>query len=220
MGSDQRGRRGGARRRRVRRLARHAAAGGQVEEDRHAGLLHGRTAGDAHRGGGAEPHRCRRIVPWRRPGDRSARTVRICSRRRSRRGSTIGIASNDDQRQPDAKDKLREAFDAAKVPAEIEVYKSLHGWCVPDMPAGATARRSTTSPKPRRRGPNCSRCTKPRWPDYLTSIGARQSWVSSPDSGNQLLKLPSVAATMTTGDTLFGLKLDPPAPSALARVAS
>jgi carboxymethylenebutenolidase len=49
----------------------------------------------------------------------------------------IGIAANDDQRQPDAKDKLKEAFAAAKVPAEIEVYKSLHGWCVLDMPAGA-----------------------------------------------------------------------------------
>jgi len=47
----------------------------------------------------------------------------------------IGIASNDDMRQPDAKDKLKEAFAAAKVPAEIEVYESLHGWCVPDMPA-------------------------------------------------------------------------------------
>ena len=47
----------------------------------------------------------------------------------------FGIASNDDMRQPDAKDKLREAFEAAKVPAEIEVYpESLHGWCVPDMP--------------------------------------------------------------------------------------
>ena len=46
----------------------------------------------------------------------------------------FGIASNDDKAQPDAKDKLREAFDAAKVPAEIEVYGSLHGWCVPDMP--------------------------------------------------------------------------------------
>src|SRR2546421_6496373 len=46
----------------------------------------------------------------------------------------FGIASNDDQRQPDAKDKLREAFAAAKVPAEIEVYPARHGWCVPDMP--------------------------------------------------------------------------------------
>jgi carboxymethylenebutenolidase len=47
----------------------------------------------------------------------------------------LGIASNDDKSQPDAKDKLREAFAAAHVPAEIEVYsESLHGWCVPDMP--------------------------------------------------------------------------------------
>jgi len=46
----------------------------------------------------------------------------------------FGIASNDDSRQPDAKDKLKEAFSAAKVPAEIEVYSALHGWCVPDMP--------------------------------------------------------------------------------------
>jgi carboxymethylenebutenolidase len=51
----------------------------------------------------------------------------------------VGIASNDDSRQPDAKDKLKDAFAAAHVPAEIEVYKSLHGWCVPDMPAAADA---------------------------------------------------------------------------------
>jgi carboxymethylenebutenolidase len=50
----------------------------------------------------------------------------------------FGIAANDDMQQPDAKTKLREAFDAAKVPAEIEVYSmAQHGWCVPDMPAGA-----------------------------------------------------------------------------------
>jgi carboxymethylenebutenolidase len=47
----------------------------------------------------------------------------------------VGIASNDDARQPDAKDKLKEAFAAAKVTAEVEVYQGLHGWCVPDMPA-------------------------------------------------------------------------------------
>jgi len=50
----------------------------------------------------------------------------------------FGIATNDDMQQPDAKTKLREAFAAAKVPAEIEVYSmAQHGWCVPDMPAGA-----------------------------------------------------------------------------------
>ena len=47
----------------------------------------------------------------------------------------FGVASNDDARQPDAKDKLKEAFAEAKVPAEVEVYAgALHGWCVPDMP--------------------------------------------------------------------------------------
>jgi carboxymethylenebutenolidase len=46
----------------------------------------------------------------------------------------FGIASNDDQRQPDQKDKLREAFAAAKVPTEIEVYPAKHGWCIADMP--------------------------------------------------------------------------------------
>ena len=47
----------------------------------------------------------------------------------------FGVASNDDQQQPEAKDKLKEAFAAVKVPADIEVYSgSLHGWCVPDMP--------------------------------------------------------------------------------------
>ncbi len=46
----------------------------------------------------------------------------------------FGIAANDDAKQPDAKDKLREAFAAARVQAEIEVYPAQHGWCVPDMP--------------------------------------------------------------------------------------
>jgi carboxymethylenebutenolidase len=50
----------------------------------------------------------------------------------------FGIATNDDMTQPDAKVKLKEAFDAARNPADIEVYSmAQHGWCVPDMPAGA-----------------------------------------------------------------------------------
>jgi carboxymethylenebutenolidase len=49
----------------------------------------------------------------------------------------FGIAANDDMRQPDAKDKLKEVFIAAKNPAKIEVYSmSQHGWCMKDMPAG------------------------------------------------------------------------------------
>jgi carboxymethylenebutenolidase len=49
----------------------------------------------------------------------------------------FGVASNDDQRQPDAKDKLRAAFAAANVAAEVEVYPAKHGWCVADMPRDA-----------------------------------------------------------------------------------
>jgi carboxymethylenebutenolidase len=47
----------------------------------------------------------------------------------------LGVAMNDDQRQPDAKGKLDDAFNAAKLPSKIEVYDGcLHGWCVKDMP--------------------------------------------------------------------------------------
>ena len=42
----------------------------------------------------------------------------------------IAIAESDDQRQPEAKTVLREAFAKAKLPAEIEVYAgTIHGWC-------------------------------------------------------------------------------------------
>jgi carboxymethylenebutenolidase len=47
----------------------------------------------------------------------------------------FGIAASDDEKQPDAKTKLDEAFRTAKGSAKIEVYPgTLHGWCVPDMP--------------------------------------------------------------------------------------
>lgn len=48
-------------------------------------------------------------------------------------GYLIAIAANDDERAPTDKDKLRAAFAAARVPAEIEVYAgAMHGWCPPD----------------------------------------------------------------------------------------
>ena len=47
----------------------------------------------------------------------------------------FGVAASDDMTQPDAKDKLKAAFVAAKNPADVEVYAGAqHGWCVPDMP--------------------------------------------------------------------------------------
>ena len=51
----------------------------------------------------------------------------------------FGVAKNDDERQPDGKDKLKAALAAANVPAEIEVYPSQHGWCMVDMPVAAGA---------------------------------------------------------------------------------
>jgi carboxymethylenebutenolidase len=48
----------------------------------------------------------------------------------------FAIAADDDKREPEVKNKLQEAFAAAKVRAEIEVYpNALHGWCVPDNKA-------------------------------------------------------------------------------------
>ena len=45
----------------------------------------------------------------------------------------FAIAENDDRKDPEAKDVLRETFAAAGLPAEIEVYAgTLHGWCPPD----------------------------------------------------------------------------------------
>ena len=45
----------------------------------------------------------------------------------------FAIAENDDENEPEAKNVLREAFDQAGLPAEIEVYEgALHGWCPPD----------------------------------------------------------------------------------------
>ena len=43
------------------------------------------------------------------------------------------IAENDDERTPEAKNMLREAYEKAGIKAEIEVYKGTnHGWCPPD----------------------------------------------------------------------------------------
>jgi len=52
---------------------------------------------------------------------------------RRKAGFLIAIAENDDERRPEEKGRLREAFHTAGVEAEIEVYEgTLHGWCPPD----------------------------------------------------------------------------------------
>ena len=45
----------------------------------------------------------------------------------------IAIAANDDARSPKDKDVMKETFEKAGLPAEIEVYAgAAHGWCPPD----------------------------------------------------------------------------------------
>jgi carboxymethylenebutenolidase len=44
----------------------------------------------------------------------------------------IAVAENDDMREPETKNVLRDAFAAANLRAEIEVYPAAHGWCPPD----------------------------------------------------------------------------------------
>jgi carboxymethylenebutenolidase len=44
----------------------------------------------------------------------------------------IAVAENDDLSEPHTKTVLKDAFAAAKLPAEIEVYPAAHGWCPPD----------------------------------------------------------------------------------------
>jgi carboxymethylenebutenolidase len=47
----------------------------------------------------------------------------------------IAIAGSDDDKQPDAKETLKQAFAAVKLPAEVTVYTgTIHGWTVRDMP--------------------------------------------------------------------------------------
>ncbi|MCR9259389.1 MAG: dienelactone hydrolase family protein [Pseudomonadaceae bacterium] len=45
----------------------------------------------------------------------------------------FAVAENDDEREPETKNIIAEAFEDAGLQAEIEVYDgAMHGWCVPD----------------------------------------------------------------------------------------
>jgi len=44
----------------------------------------------------------------------------------------VAIAQSDDTPRPNEKTVMKETFEKAKLPAEIEVYAAMHGWCPPD----------------------------------------------------------------------------------------
>ena len=94
--------------------------------------MHGRIHDHAYRaafpgriGAGASFHGGRLVT------DRPDSPHRLVGKMRAQ--YLFAVAENDDAKDPNAKTVLRAAFDAAGLPAEIEVYAgTLHGWCPPD----------------------------------------------------------------------------------------
>jgi carboxymethylenebutenolidase len=69
------------------------------------------------------------------------------------------VAENDDKKDPQAKVALRTALEAAKLPAEVEVYPAAHGWCPPDTQVYDAAQSERAWAR--------LLATFPRWPDLL-----------------------------------------------------
>jgi carboxymethylenebutenolidase len=61
---------------------------------------------------------------------------------KTRAGYVFAIAQNDDAREPQTKDVLRQTCKDAGRPADIEVYPAQHGWCTPDAPAFDAAQQA------------------------------------------------------------------------------
>jgi carboxymethylenebutenolidase len=81
----------------------------------------------------------------------------------------FGIAASDDQRQPEAKTALKDAFAKAGVPAEIEVYPRATAGAWPTC-RSKRARPSTTRPWRSARGATSSRSTGRRWPEHRPRV--------------------------------------------------
>jgi len=63
----------------------------------------------------------------------------------------LAIAASDDDKQPDAKDKLKAAFEAAHLKAKVVVYTGMaHGWTVPDTPPAAPGKPIYNKPEAER----------------------------------------------------------------------
>ena len=131
-------------------------------------------------------HRRRRLVPRRRPGHRQAADSPHLLAPKIKARMYFGIAANDDQQQPDAKDKLKAAFAAAQHTRRRS--RSTRTRCT----AGACrtcrrqpARRSTTSLTPSAPGASCWRCTRRRSPetDVVDRGAVAGRWRRHPDAG-------------------------------------
>jgi carboxymethylenebutenolidase len=92
--------------------------------------------GQAFRTGAAVPGRVKAVASFHGGGlvtDAPDSPHRIMAQTQA--AFLILPGTDDDANQPEAVGALREAAQAAGRPAEIEVYKANHGWCVPDAPA-------------------------------------------------------------------------------------
>ncbi len=78
------------------------AFGGEEPEDRHAGLLHGRTDGVSHGGGGAGSSRSGRVVPRRRPRHQMPNSPHLQAAT-SKAQFLVAIAASDDDKAPNDK---------------------------------------------------------------------------------------------------------------------
>jgi carboxymethylenebutenolidase len=116
----------------VHRVARSAAVGGEEPQDGRPGILHGRTDGVPHRGGDAE--RIGAVGSFHGGGlVTDMPNSPHLQAAKTKAQFLIAIAANDDMRSPNEKNVLKETFEKAKLPAEIEVYTgAAHGWCPPD----------------------------------------------------------------------------------------
>jgi len=145
-----------------------AITGQQGEKDRDPGLLHGRGAGGEDSRSSSRSH-------WA-PAPPFTRAVWVTDKpdspqpacaRRSKRGCTSESHRTTTSASRMPKTSFREAFAAAKVPAEIEVYPAKHGWCVPDMPVDGGA-PIYSMPEAEKGGVSWSRCTRRRLPSTGT----------------------------------------------------
>ena len=142
-GVDHRGRGGREGCSRLHRLDGHAAGDRSQQEDRHPGLLHGWCARRADRCRSVQPRGRRCLVPRRRPRDQNPNSPHLLAPKVKAR-MYFGIATNDDMTQPDAKTKLKEAFDAAKVPRRGRGLLDGAARLVRARHAGAGQRRRST----------------------------------------------------------------------------
>ena len=159
-GLGERGRRGREGRRGLRRVPRRAAAGRQGEEDRHAGLLHGRPAGGADRGGacrtrigaGASFHGGGLVTD--KPDSPHLLAPKIKARMYF--GVAIERRPAPARREGQAEGGVRRGQGAGARSRSIR--RGTAGAC-PTCRA-KPASRSTTSPMPSAPGPSCSRSTR------------------------------------------------------------